>query len=320
MKSLTAVSLLAMAAMAAALFFALERNSPAAAPGGGAGAGGGGGGGRAGRGGAAAPAAPVPLTLTTIVPDGKPHVFAAKNKTFSIDGQPTILIAGEMHFGRILPEDFETRVKQAKAMGLNAISFYLFWNLSEPEEGKFDFTGMNDVHRMLKICQENGMWAVLRPGPYCCAEVDYGGIPYWTATGDNENVKIRSTDPKYLAWEKRYIDRLGQEIGDMQVTKGGPLLMVQLENEFGMVAGVPGTGGYDAVKSLTPIFKGAGFNVPFYVCDPGSIGGRGGTNPYGDDILRAPNGMSGGGGAEATYQRNLAASGDFPLYSPEVYT
>ncbi len=278
-----------------------------------------GGGPARGPGGALPAAAPAPLTLTKLTPDGKPHKFETKNKSFLIDGDPTILIAGEMHFGRILPEDFETRVKQAKAMGLNTISFYLFWNLSEPQEGVFNFTGMNDVHRMLKICQDSGMWAVLRPGPYCCAEVDYGGIPYWTAKGDNASVKIRSTDPKYLAWEKRYIDRLGKEIADMQVTKGGPLLMVQMENEYGMVAGVANTGGYDAVKSLQPIFRGAGFDVPLYVCDPGSFG-RGGVNPYGDEILRGRNGMSGGRGAEATLAQTQNIMGDLPVYSPEVYT
>ena len=75
------------------------------------------------------------------------------------------LIAGEMHFGRICQRISKLRVKQAKAMGLNALSFYLFWNLSEPQEGRFDFTGMNDVRRMCKICQDNGLWVILRPAP-----------------------------------------------------------------------------------------------------------------------------------------------------------
>src|SRR5580658_5766909 len=77
------------------------------------------------------------VTLTAVVPVGKPHKSELKDKQFQIDGQPTLLIAGEIHFGRILPGDFELRVKQAKAMGLNTISFYLFWNLVEPEEGEF---------------------------------------------------------------------------------------------------------------------------------------------------------------------------------------
>jgi len=264
-----------------------------------------------------APAQPAPgkVTLTSIVPDGKPHTLELKNKSFLIDGQPTLIIAGEMHFGRILPEDFETRVKQAKAMGLNTISFYLFWNLVEPVEGKFDFTGMNDVRRMLKICQDNGMWVVLRPGPYCCAEVDYGGIPSWTLKGDNVKVKIRTTDPKYMEWSRNYINAVAKEVADFQSTRGGPLLMVQVENEYGMA--VKNAGGYDYPVALKKVFRDAGFTVPLFVCDPGSFSPKAaGPSPYGDDILRGRNGLNG----EAAYQQALAAAGDFPVYAPEVYT
>ncbi|MES1180675.1 MAG: beta-galactosidase, partial [Verrucomicrobiota bacterium] len=84
-------------------------------------------------------------TVTRIVPDGQPHQFAARDHQFFIDGQPTMLTAGEMHFGRVQPADWETRIQQAKAMGLNTISFYLFWNQVETKEGKFNFTGMQDV-------------------------------------------------------------------------------------------------------------------------------------------------------------------------------
>ena len=86
-------------------------------------------------------------TVTRIMPDGKPHQFEARDHQFFIDGQPTMLIAGEMHFGRVQPEDWDTRIKQAKAMGLNTISFYLFWNQVETQEGKFNFSGMTDVRR-----------------------------------------------------------------------------------------------------------------------------------------------------------------------------
>src|SRR5271154_6727171 len=92
----------------------------------------------------------VAQTVTTVVPDGRAHRFEARDHQFFIDGQPTMIIAGEMHFGRVLPEDWETRIKQAKAMGLNTVSFYLFWNQVEKQEGQFDFTGTNDVRRVLK--------------------------------------------------------------------------------------------------------------------------------------------------------------------------
>jgi beta-galactosidase len=265
------------------------------------------------------------VPFTSVVPDGKPHRFELKNKQFVIDGQPTLLIAGEMHFSRILPDDFDLRVKQAKAMGLNTISFYLFWNQVEPEEGKFDFTGMNDVRRMFKICQENGMWVILRPGPYCCAEVEYGGIPYWTLK--YPDVKIRTNDPKYVEWSRKYIEQVYKQVADFQVTKGGPLLMAQIENEYGMVA----AGSYDYMRTLRQIFKDVGFDVPFFACDPFIAGaGRGGrgaraasgvavtppVNPYGDDILRGRNGLR----TEADYRQTAAANGDMPVYAPEVYT
>jgi beta-galactosidase len=253
-----------------------------------------------------------PANFTLPFGPGKPHKLELRNKQFQIDGQPTLLIAGEMHFGRILPEDFELRVRQAKAMGLNAISFYLFWNQVETQEGKFDFHGRNDVRRMLKLCQDNGLWVILRPGPYCCAEVEYGGIPWWTLK--YPDVKPRTNDPKYVEWSRKYIEQVYKQVADMQATRGGPLLMVQMENEFGMIAG----GNFDYMRSLRQIFKDVGFEVPLFVCDPSSVGGGrgGGRNPYGDDVLRGRNGLRN----EVDYQQTAAALVDFPVYVPEVYT
>jgi len=247
------------------------------------------------------------------VPDGKPHKFETRNKQFLIDGQPIQLISGEMHFSRTLSEDFELRVKQAKAMGLNTLSFYLFWNQVEPEHGKFDFTGTNDVRKMLKLCQDNGLWCILRPGPYCCAEVEYGGIPYWTLK--NPEVKIRSNDPTYVQWSRDYINRVYKEVADFQVTKGGPLLMVQIENEYAIVANdLTPKGNYDYMHTLHQVFTDAGFDVPLFVCDPGSLS-RPGTDPY-PGLLRGRNGLH----TEADYQQAVAVAGDFPIIAPEVYT
>ncbi len=201
-------------------------------------------------------------TVTSIVPDGKPHKFEARDHQFFIDGQPTMLIAGEMHFGRTQPEDWDTRIKQAKAMGLNTISFYLFWNQVETKEGKFDFTGMTDVRRVLKLCQENGMWAVLRPGPYCCAEIEYGGIPWWTLK--YPDVKVRTTDPQWLDWCRKYLAQVYKQVGDLEVSKGGPLLMVQVENEYGILEPTNN----DYMAAMTKIFKEVGFDGLLFTCDP----------------------------------------------------
>jgi beta-galactosidase len=248
-------------------------------------------------------------TVTGIVPDGRPHKFEARDHQFFIDGQPTMLVAGEMHFGRVQPEDWETRIKQARAMGLNTISFYLFWNQVETKEGKFNFTGMTDVRRVLKLCQENGMWAVLRPGPYCCAEIEYGGIPWWTLK--YPDVKIRTTDPMWLGWCSNYLAQVDKQVGDLQVSKGGPLLMVQVENEFGITDPTNN----DYMAALTKVFKEVGFDGQLFTCEPG-------TRIWSDTGLRVPGLMYGRNGLDSDkkFQQSAEGIGDFPVYAPEIYT
>jgi beta-galactosidase len=243
------------------------------------------------------------------IPDGKAHRFEMHDRQFFLDGKPMLIVAGEMHFGRTLPEDWELRIKQAKAMGLNTLSFYLFWNLCEPREGEFSFNGMTDVRRLLKLCQENGIWAILRPGPYCCAEVDYGGIPWWTAK--YPEVKIRTTDPRWLAWNRRYVEQVAKQIDDLQVTKGGPLLMVQIENEFMMVS----EGNFSYLLELQKIFTGAGIEVPLFTCDPFLMPeSKPGSLPKG--VLRGRNGLRN----DEFYEKTLAVLGDSPVFIPELYT
>jgi beta-galactosidase GanA len=107
-----------------------------------------------------------PLAKAIPTPDdGKPHKFALHDSAFYIDDQPVRIIAGEMHPGRIQPEFWDDRIKKAKAMGINTISVYLFWNEIEPTEGNFTFTGITDIHRFAKLCQDNGMWLIVRAGP-----------------------------------------------------------------------------------------------------------------------------------------------------------
>jgi beta-galactosidase len=248
-------------------------------------------------------------TVTSVVPGGKVHKFEARNHQFLIDGQPTMLVAGEMHFGRVQPQDWETRIKQAKAMGLNTISFYLFWNQVETKEGKFNFTGMTDVRRVLKLCQANGVWAVLRPGPYCCAEIEYGGIPWWTLK--YPDVKIRTSDGRWLGWCRRYLEQVYKQVGDLQVSKGGPLLMVQMDNEYGITQ--PANNDY--MVALAKIFKEVGFNGQLFTCDPAA-------RIWSDPSLRIPGVMHCRNGLkdDRGYNQSAAAIGDFPVYVPEVYT
>lgn len=193
------------------------------------------------------------------VPDGKPHKLELKGGNFVIDGQPLPILAGEIHLIRVLPEFWETRILQAKAMGLNAMSVYLMWNSIEAEEGKFDFTGHNDVRRFAELCQKHGMWLLVRPGPYVCAEVDWGGLPYWLGT---KNIsKLRGVDPVKEPYDRRYIIKVGEQIAGMEMHKGGPILMVQIENEHRTVD--------DYMVQLEKIFREAGFSGQLFTCDPG---------------------------------------------------
>ena len=160
------------------------------------------------------------------------HTFAIADGAFRLDGKPLQIISGEMHFARIPREYWRHRLRMAKAMGLNTIATYVFWNYHEIKPGVFDFrTGNRDLAAFVRIAQEEGLWVILRPGPYACAEWDFGGFPSYLLK--EPDLKVRSKDPRFLAAAHRYIDALAKEIRPLQVTRGGPILMVQAENEYG---------------------------------------------------------------------------------------
>lgn len=147
------------------------------------------------------------------------HTFTVNDTAFLLDGKPFQIISGEMHYPRIPREAWRQRMKMAKAMGINTIGTYAFWNVHEPERGKFDFSGNSDIAAFVKIAKEEGLWVVLRPSPYVCAEWEFGGYPYWL-----QNIKglvVRSKEPQYLKEYESYIDRLGKELSPLLVTNGG---------------------------------------------------------------------------------------------------
>ena len=112
-------------------------------------------------------------------PDGKPHTFAVADGQFTLDGKPFRVISGEMHYPRIPHEYWRARFKMARAMGLNAITTYVFWNEHEQTPGVYDFSGNNDVAEFIREAQQEGLYVILRPGPYVCAEWVFGGYPAW---------------------------------------------------------------------------------------------------------------------------------------------
>ena len=136
------------------------------------------------------------------------HHFALGDSVFLLDGKPFQIISGEIHYPRVPREAWRHRMKMAKAMGLNTIGTYIFWNLHEPQKGQYDFAGNNDIAAFVKTAQEEGLWVILRPSPYVCAEWEFGGYPYWLQ--NEKGLVVRSREPKYLAAYKNYITQVGK--------------------------------------------------------------------------------------------------------------
>ena len=163
--------------------------------------------------------------------------FYYDDANFLIDGQRAQLFSGELHYFRIPRPYWADRLAKAKALGLNTICTYMPWNLHEPIPGQFDFHGdggMLDVAAFVKLAGEMGLWVLLRPGPYICAEWDSGGLPGWLLA--DRDLRIRCADEKYLSAVERYIARVGEELSPLTCGRGGPIAMVQVENEYGSFA------------------------------------------------------------------------------------
>ena len=169
---------------------------------------------------AESPAQPSHLAPITVVGD---H--------FEREGRPYQILSGAIHYARVPREYWRDRLQKARAMGLNTIETYVFWNLHEPEPGHFDFSGQLDVAAFVRIAQEEGLNVILRPGPYACAEWDGGGYPAWLFA--DPSLKVRSRDPRFMAASERYLMRLGKELSGLQTAHGGPIIAVQIENEYG---------------------------------------------------------------------------------------
>ena len=159
------------------------------------------------------------------------HRFGIEGDHFVLDGKPFQIISGEMHYARIPREYWRDRLKKARAMGLNTVSTYVFWNAHEPKPDVYDFSGSLDVATFVRMAYEEGLYVILRPGPYSCAEWDLGGYPAWLLA--DPDIVLRSTDEKFMRPAERWLARLGRELAPLQITRGGPILAVQVENEYG---------------------------------------------------------------------------------------
>ena len=171
-----------------------------------------------------------PLSAQPPVPQG-PHTLRVNGDHFELDGKPFQIISGAIHYPRVPRAYWRDRLRKARAMGLNTVETYVFWNVHEPSPGQFDFSGQNDVAEFIREAQQEGLFVLLRPGPYVCAEWEFGGYPAWLLK--DPTMQVRTSNPAFITAATRWFHRLGQELAPLQSENGGPILAVQVENEYG---------------------------------------------------------------------------------------
>ena len=157
--------------------------------------------------------------------------FTVGNQTFLLNGEPFIVKAAEVHYPRIPRPYWEHRIKLCKALGMNTLCIYVFWNIHEQREGEFDFSDNNDVAAFCRLAQKNGMYVIVRPGPYVCAEWEMGGLPWWLLK--KKDIRLREQDPYFMERVKIFEKKVGEQLAPLTIQNGGPIIMVQVENEYG---------------------------------------------------------------------------------------
>ena len=191
----------------------------------------------------------------------KGGTFTVGNQTFLLNGKPFIVKAAEVHYPRIPRPYWEHRIQMCKALGMNTLCLYVFWNIHEQKEGQFDFTGNNDVAEFCRLAQKNGMYVIVRPGPYVCAEWEMGGLPWWLLK--KKDIRLREQDPYFMDRVRIFENEVGKQLAPLTIQNGGPIIMVQVENEYGSY-------GEDKayVSAIRDIVKASGFDkVALFQCD-----------------------------------------------------
>lgn len=206
--------------------------------------------------------------------------FVIQNGEFVYCGTATPIYSGEMHYARIPHQYWRHRMRMLKGMGLNAVATYVFWNAHETAPDVWDFSGDKNLAEYIRIAGEEGLHVILRPGPYTCAEWEFGGYPWWLQ--NIEGLEIRRDNKAFLERTEKYIKRLAQEVGHLQITKGGPIIMVQVENEFGSYVAQRKDIPLDEHRRYNAAIRqqliDAGFDAPTFTSD-GSWLFEGGATP-----------------------------------------
>lgn len=192
---------------------------------------------------------------------GAQDSFGIGKNTFLLNDKPFVVKAAELHYPRIPRPYWDNRIKLCKALGMNTVCLYVFWNAHEQHPDEFDFTGQNDLREFVKLCQANDMKVILRPGPYVCAEWEMGGLPWWLLK--KKDIRLRENDPYFLERVDKFQKAVAEQVGDLTIDKGGPIIMVQVENEYGSY-------GIDKeyIANIRDMLrKNFGDNVTLFQCD-----------------------------------------------------
>lgn len=191
------------------------------------------------------------------------NTFRIADGQFLLNEEPVMFFSGEIHPSRIPREYWQDRLQMVKAMGMNAISIYMFWNVHEPYPGQYNFEGNADIAEFIRLAQQEGLWVMLRPSPYVCAEWEFGGYPWWLLK--EEDLKVRSKDPRFIDAYRNYVHEVAKQLTPLLIENGGPIIMVQIENEYGFFGDDKE---YLAINR--EIFREAGFSCDLFTCDPPS--------------------------------------------------
>lgn len=186
--------------------------------------------------------------------------FEIREDSFYLDGEKFQIVSGSIHYFRVVPEYWRDRLEKLKNMGCNTVETYIPWNWHEAEKGKWDFSGWRDFEKFLDISKELGLYAIVRPSPYVCAEWEFGGLPAWLLA--EPGMRLRCSYKPFLDYVKRYYDQLLPKLVNHQITKDGNIILFQIENEYGYYSDDK-----DYLKFLSDTMKAAGLEVPFITSD-----------------------------------------------------
>lgn len=209
------------------------------------------------------------MLFPTLCMAGGKQQFEIRDGQFLLDGKAISIHSGEMHYARVPHQYWHHRLQMMKGMGLNCVATYVFWNLHETAPGQWDFAGDKDLAAFVRAAGEEGMMVILRPGPYACAEWEFGGYPWWLQ--NEPGMVVRGDNEAFLSRTEAYIKRLYDEVGSLQSTKGGPIIMIQCENEFGSYVSqrkdIPMETHKAYLTKIEQQIRNAGFDVPLFTSD-----------------------------------------------------